>query len=210
MSKEDIQKVVDTWLKSEFPTTDEFNNVHQNCISKINQYASDDIIALCKEKLALVGTIETQFQLLLNSLSESSPEAAFKLIEKALMNNEIEDKTTLLRLLLRYPKERIIPLFVKAIPYIPPYDEYSGDAMVLALEKLIYWEVKLPTNIIKHALQDPAFRVQRIVIPYVIDRNMIAFKTDLNNLLAQEEIYDSELEQEIEVILEKWKSENEL
>lgn len=199
MSKEDIQKVVDTWLTAEFPTVDEFNKIREGCVSQINQYASDDIVSLCNEKLALVGTIENQFHLLLDSLSESNPEAAFELIEKALTNKEIEDKLSLLQLLLRcYPEERIIPLFIKAVPYIPPFDEYAGDAMVFALEKLIYWDVELSPNTIKHALQDPAFRVQRIIVPYIIERGLVGFKPDLSKLLSDEEFYDTEIDRMVE------------
>ena len=57
-------------------------------------------------------------------------------------------------------------------------------------------------------MQDPAFRVQKIIIPYVINRNMAEFEPDFNNMLDEKEIYDSELEQKVEVVQKKWKDEN--
>ncbi|MGH1336788.1 MAG: hypothetical protein ACRBFS_11735 [Aureispira sp.] len=109
------------------------------------------------------------------------------------------DKENYSRSLLRYPKERIISILIQAAPLIPPFDAYAGYALEFLLEKLTYdWKIKLPDHLIRHALRDTAFRIQRLIISYVIDRNLVQFKVDLATLVDEEEIY------EVELALEYW------
>lgn len=159
-------------------------------------------------KFAKIGTdedAEYNFIVALEDLQQENKELAFEFLEKALFSDLAEDKEHYATFLCHHPKEKVIPLFLKVVPLLKPsQDEYAGYALEKIIDQLIYWSADLNDAVIVRALNDLAFRVQRMIIPYVIGRNLIQYKPILQRLVNESDIYDDAIEKQVVETLKKW------
>lgn len=177
-----------------------------NCQNQIAQFPEEMIAELMAEKLEQLKTLsdeEFEFILLLDVLLDKNPELAFELCSTALFHPFTEDKEHYILCLSCYPKERVTPLFLKIAPSLKSIDEYGGNALEKVLEKLLEWKVNLDAKTIKNALKDSAFRVQRIIIPYVLKGDFKPYILILEKLTAKNDIYDEKLAKMVEAALNK-------
>lgn len=207
MKKAELYQIIEDYLNTNntLATATQRGRSIEQCINQIALFPADIIIDACHEQLNLLDSqpdAEISLLLLLDGLQVQAPEYAFDILKIALLHPSTEDKEYYINTLSQYPQERISTIFIEAIPKIEPFDSYSGYALEKILDKLLGWRVPLDKPVVKHLLKDPAFRVQRLIIPYVLNHDPISYKRELKKLLANDDIYDDGIANQVKQVLD--------
>lgn len=207
LKKAELYQIIETFLNTDntLATATQRGSSIEQCINQITLLPTDIIIEACHEQLNQVNSApdaEISLLLLLDGLQMQSPESAFDILKTALLHPSTEDKEFYANGLGQYPQEQVSAIFIEAIPKIKPFDSYSGYALEKILDKLLDWRVPLDKPIIKHLLKDPAFRVQRLIIPYVLKHDPVSYKRELKRLLANDDIYDDKIALQVKQALD--------